>query len=59
MDQAIPLKAGASSPAHLEIPWMKRWEKKAESERAAIEDDLTTRLIKIDYMAMLEELEFK
>ena len=47
------------SSARLEIPWMKRWEKKSDSERAAIEEDLPTRLVRIDFMAMLEELEFK
>ena len=59
MDQAFPPQAVTKSPARLEIPWMKRWEKKSDSERAAIEEDLPTRLIRIDFMAMLEELEFK
>ena len=39
------------------IPWLKRWERKPEKK--APEPDPQTRLRNIDYMNMLEELEFK
>ena len=39
------------------IPWLKRWDRKPE--RKAPEPDPQTRLRDIDYMNMLEELEFK
>ena len=41
-----------------DIPWMRLWEKKSDRDRAALESDLQTRLFNIDYMTMLEELEF-
>ncbi len=59
MYQAMPLQNGPDKGIHPEIPWMKTWEKEAELERAAGEDNLMARLVRIDYMAMLEELEFK
>lgn len=50
---------GASKhQAPLDIPWMRLWEKKSNRDRAASEGDLQTRLVNIDYMTMLEELEF-
>ena len=39
------------------IPWLKRWDRKRE--RKAPEPDPQTRLRNIDYMNILEELEFK
>lgn len=45
--------------ASLDIPWMRLWEKKSERERASVREDLQTRLVNIDYMTMLEELEFR
>lgn len=39
----------------LDIPWMQRWE---NNERKRSDEDFQTRLFNIDYMNMLEELEF-
>lgn len=43
----------------LQIPWLKRWDLKTERKTDVIESDHQTRLFNIDYMNMLEELEFK
>ena len=43
----------------LNIPWLRLWEKKAERTQTPLAADRQTRLFNIDYMAMLEELEFK
>ena len=50
-------KNGLNRRPALDIPWMRRWEKK-ERVRSTTIDDPQTRMAKIDYMAMLEELEF-
>ncbi len=42
-----------------QIPWLKRWDHRAERKTNMIESDRQTRLFNIDYMNMLEELEFK
>ncbi len=58
---AEEMRVTQSAPDHqttLDIPWMRLWEKKKERERAAAEEVLQTRLFNIDYMTMLEELEF-
>ena len=41
----------------LDIPWMRRWEKN-ERARSTTIDDPQTRMVNIDFMTMLEELEF-
>ncbi|MBR4394635.1 MAG: hypothetical protein IKT07_11540 [Oscillospiraceae bacterium] len=41
----------------LDIPWMRRWEKNERAQSTTI-DDPQTRMVNIDYMTMLEELEF-
>ena len=56
-EQANSGRSGTARPASPEIPWMKRWEKKPGRESAA--EDRTTRLVRVDYMTMLEELEFR
>ncbi len=50
-------KTGLNRRPPLDIPWIRRWEKK-ERVRSMTIDDPQTRMAKIDYMAMLEELEF-
>ena len=42
----------------LDIPWLRLWEQKSDRERAEAESDRQTRLGNVDYMTMLEELEF-
>ncbi len=42
----------------LDIPWMQRWEKKPEHAYSALQEDPQARMIHIDYLTMLEELEF-
>ena len=59
MEQTIPVQSGTNHPIPLEIPWMKRWEKADGPERALAEEDHAARLVRIDYMTMLEELEFR
>lgn len=56
MLQPEPLQSGSNGPEILEIPWMKRWEKQEVLQRAAAEDDPAARLVRIDYIAMLEEI---
>ena len=57
MEQAVPVKSGPNRPTGPEIPWMKLWEKK--SVRDVSEEDSMTRLVRIDFVTMLEELEFR
>ncbi len=59
MEQTIPVQSGSNHPIPLEIPWMKRWEKADGPERAPAEEDHAARRVRIDYMTMLEELEFR
>lgn len=54
-EQATPYQAAAIHRPSLEIPWMRLWEK---NERKRSNEDSQTRLFNIDYMNMLEELEF-
>ena len=42
----------------LDIPWLRRWDRSAVPNRPKIVEDLETRLFNIEYMNMLEELEF-
>ncbi len=58
-EQTTPVRSGSDHPLSPEIPWMQFWEKKPERERTADEEDRTTRLVRIDYVTMLEELEFR
>ena len=57
-EEARNVPDASKRQASLDIPWMRLWEKTSERERAASENDVQTRLFNIDYMTMLEELEF-
>ena len=57
-DEARISPSAAKHQPSLDIPWMQLWEKNGSRDRAASEGDRQTRLINIDYMTMLEELEF-
>ena len=59
MQQTTPLQTGSKNRVHLDIPWMKRWEMTAKLERAEMEEDHAARLNRIDYITVLEELEFR
>ena len=56
MSQPEPMQSESYTPKGLEIPWMKRWEKETTLARATAEDDPMERLLRIDYIAMLEEI---
>lgn len=43
----------------LDIPWMRLWEKKPERAYSALQEDPKAMMIHIDYLTMLEELEFR
>ncbi len=54
-EQAKRLQAERNCRPSLDIPWMRRWEK---GEREHSVEDFQTRLVRIDYVNMLQELEF-
>ncbi len=49
-------KTDARTP---EIPWMRRWEKRAPSEAKSAEEKGASILSDIEFMSMLEELEYR
>lgn len=57
LEQINLTQTGLNHRPPLDIPWIRRWDKK-ERVRSTTVDDPQTRMAKIDYMAMLEELEF-
>lgn len=56
-EQVGQLQAETNRRPSLDIPWMRQWENQNDREHSTTEDS-QTRLINIDYMTMLEELEF-
>lgn len=57
-DEARNTSNPAKHQLPLDIPWMWMWEKKNNRDHASLEESRQTRLINIDYMTMLAELEF-
>lgn len=58
MAEPIYTKTAVTNQTSLDIPWMQRWDREPGQERSAAEDERQTRLVRIDYMTMLQELEF-
>lgn len=59
MAQRLPqVQAEPACKAALDIPWLRRWEHRSAAKTPKDKEDLYTRLSNIEYMNMLEELEF-
>ena len=58
-EQTTAAGAGEKRRVELDIPWMHRWDRQPDRESSAAEEDHALRLIRIDYMTMLQELEFR
>jgi hypothetical protein len=54
-EQINVIQTGLNRRPTLDIPWIRLWEKK---ERVRPTDDPQKRMINIDFLTMLEELEF-
>ena len=49
---------GSNRQTSLDIPWLRQWENGGRRVKTEEELDRSERLVNIDYMTMLEELEF-
>ena len=52
-------KTGSRHPATPDIPWMRRWETKTTPETGRPADTGKSILSDIEFMSMLEELEYR
>ena len=57
-DEARYTPSPSKHQPSLDIPWMRLWEEKNNRDHVSSEGDRQSRLINIDYMTMLKELEF-
>ncbi len=58
MAESIYTTSAATKQPSLDIPWLRRWDREPGQDRPAAEDERQKRLVRIDYMTMLQELEF-